>query len=286
MLKLRDGVVELYRKVATSIPNDVEEALKKAYENETNQISRTALEIILKNISFARTSSRPICQDTGFPVFYVKTPRGLSQSLIMEVINDATRIATRKIPLRTNAIDTLTDNNTGDNTGFLFPLIHIDETEEEHFNVELLLLGGGSENIGQTYKLPALINIDGKEFIAERNLEGARKCIFDAIFKAQGKACPPYYIGVAVGGSKEQTAFLSKRQLMRRINDENPIAELNTFEKDLLQEINRIGIGVAGFGGNNTAMGLKIALAARHPASYIVDISFSCWAMRRGRLIW
>ncbi|MCX8069446.1 MAG: fumarate hydratase, partial [Thermodesulfovibrionales bacterium] len=241
MLKLRDGIVELYKKVATSIPNDVEEALKKAYENEINELAKSALEMMLNNISLARTSSRPICQDTGFPVFYVKTPKGLSHSLITEVIYDATRIATKKIPLRPNCIDTLTDKNTGDNTGFLFPLIHIDETEEEHFHVELMLTGGEPENIGQTYNLPMLLNIDGKEIPVERNFEGLRKCILDAIYKAQGKACPPYYLGVAVGGSKEQITYLSKRQLMRRIHDDNPVPQLNNLEKTILQEINKTG---------------------------------------------
>lgn len=286
LLKLRDGIVELYRKVATSIPNDVEDALKKAYESESNKSAKSALEVILKNISYARTSSRPLCQDTGFPVFYVKTPKGLSHSLITDVINDATRIATKKIPLRANSVDPLTEKNLSDNTGYLFPLIHIDETEEEHFHVELILKGGEPENIGQTYNLPVLLNIDGMEIPAERDFEGIRRCILDAVFQAQGKACPPYYLGVAIGGSKEQTSFLSRRQLMRRINDENPIQELNILEKTVLQDINKIGIGVSGLGGNNTALGLKIALSARHQSSYFVDVSFSCWAMRRGRLIW
>ncbi len=286
MLKLRDGIVELYKKAATSIPNDVEEALKQAFGREEDPLAKGALEVILKNISLARTTSRPLCQDTGFPVFYVNAPRGLSHSLIREVIYDATKIATKKIPLRSNAVDTITEKNTGDNTGKFMPFIHLDETQEEHFNVELLLKGSGSENVGQTYKLPTRLNYQGKEILAERDLEGVRLCILDAVIQAQGRGCPPYVIGVAIGGSRDQVAFLSKRQLMRRLNDTNPEPILAGLECKILEDVNSLGIGVAGFGGNNTALAVKIFAAARHPASYFVDVSIGCWALRRGRLIW
>lgn len=286
MLKLRDGIVELYRKVATSIPRDVEDALKSGLQKEQNQSAKGALEIILKNISLARTSSRPMCQDTGFPVFYVKAPKGISHSLIMDSILDATRIATKKIPLRSNSVDIITDKNTGDNTGILFPFIHITEIDDESLEIELMLKGGGSENVGQTYKLPMMLDLGGKPVLAERDLNGVRLCIFDAVLQAQGKACPPYTLGIAIGGSKEQTSYLSKRQLMRRLYDENPEPILKKLEEELLTDINKLGIGVAGFGGNNTAIGVKIGVGTRHPASYFVDVSFSCWALRRGRLVW
>ncbi|MCX8027007.1 MAG: fumarate hydratase [Thermodesulfovibrionales bacterium] len=286
MLKLRDGIVELYRKVATSIPRDVEDALKQALQREENQSAKGALEIILKNISLARTTSRPMCQDTGFPVFYVRAPRGISHSLIRDSIYEATRVATKKIPLRANSVDIITDKNTGDNTGTLFPYIHILETEDESLEVELMLKGGGSENVGQVYKLPTMLDLGGKSVLAERDLKGVRLCVLDAVLQAQGKACPPYTIGVAVGGSKEQTSYLSKRQLMRRLYDENEDPILKGLEEGLLRDINSLGIGVAGFGGNNTAIGVKVGVASRHPASYFVDVSFSCWALRRGRLVW
>lgn len=283
MLKLRDGIVELYRKAATSIPNDVEEALKRALQQEQNPIAKQALEIMLNNVSLARTTTRPICQDTGFPVFYVQTPRGINHQLIREVIYEATKIATSKIPLRANAVDPLTEVNSGDNTGKFVPFIHIDETEDSHFLVELLLKGSGSENVSQTYRLPTAIQSIG---IAEGNLKGVRRCILDAVIQAQGKGCPPYIVAVAIGGSREQTAFLSKRQLMRRLNDTNPEPVLAEMEQTLLKDINSLGIGVAGLGGNNTALAVKLVSAARHPASYFVDVSISCWVMRRGRLIW
>lgn len=286
MLKLRDGVVELYRKVATSIPTDVENALKKSFEEETGELAKESLSIILQNISIARTTSRPLCQDTGFPVFYVQSPRGIGQSLIRDVIADATRLATEKIPLRANAVDVITDKNSGDNVGELFPFIHIDETEGQSLIVDLLLKGGGCENIGMTYKLPAVFEFGGKEMSAERDWEGVRKCVLDAVIKAQGKACPPYTLGIAVGGAKDQVSFLAKKQLMRRLHDSHTDTNVSAFEDRLLKDINSLGIGTAGLGGATTALGVKVGTAHRHPASYFVEVSFSCWALRRGRLVW
>lgn len=295
MLKLRDGIIELYKKVATSIPGDVEEALKTAYSNETEPLAKESLNIILQNITTARKTSRPICQDTGFPVFYVKVPKGLSHQLIKGMIMDATRIATNKIPLRPNAVDIITEKNTGDNVGDHFPLVYTEETEEQFLAVDIMLKGGGCENLGQTYKLPMVLDYEIATpltkggmggVLAERDFEGVRKCVLDAVFKAQGRGCPPYTIGVAIGGAKDQVTFLSKKQLMRRITDTHSNAAIAELESKILNDINSLGIGTAGLGGRTTAIGVKIAAAHRHPASYFVDISFSCWANRRGRLIW
>ncbi|MHB8882482.1 MAG: fumarate hydratase [Thermodesulfovibrionales bacterium] len=281
MLKLRDGIVELYRKVATSLPPDIEESLKSALSSEEEGSSaRAALTIILENTRLARETSRPLCQDTGVPVFYVQVPVGLSQLELRETILDATRLATAKVPLRPNAVDVITEKNSGDNTGAGFPIIYFEETSGSTLTIDLMLKGGGSENAGQTYRLPV------SELNAARDLEGVRRCVIDAVQKAQGKGCPPYVIGVGIGAAKDQVTRLSKSQLMRKLTDTNKIAELAALESRLLQELNQLGIGPQGFGGKTTVLGVKIGVNHRHPASYFVDVSLSCWADRRGRLIW
>lgn len=281
MLKLRDGIVELYRKVATSLPPDVEDSLKAACVSEKKgSNARYALEIILENICIARETARPICQDTGVPVFYVKTPMGLSQIELEKTIIEATRIATEKVPLRPNAVDIITDKNTGDNTGIGFPVIYYRETPDSTLSIDLMLKGSGCENVGQTYKLPK------EELKADRDLDGVRKCVLDAVYRAQGRGCSPYTIGVGIGAAKDQVTRLAKEQLMRRLTDTNNIEVLFKLEKRLLKEINTLGIGPLGFGGKTTALGVKIGVNHRHPASYFVDISVCCWANRRGRLIW
>jgi fumarate hydratase class I len=285
MLKLRDGIIELYKKAATSIPNDVERALKKAYEEETESLSRESLRIILENIYISRSQGRPLCQDTGFPVFFIKIPRGLSHKTIKEVVIDATKIATKKIPLRPNAVDVISEKNTGDNVGELFPLIYMEETEEQSLEIDLILKGGGCENLSQTYKLPTTFFYNGKEIIAERDFDGVKKCILDAVLNAQGKGCPPYTISAAIGGAKDQITYLAKKQLLRRIDDSHPIDVISELERKVLNDINELGIGT-GLGGKTTAIGVKIGTAHRHPASYFVEVSFCCWANRRARLIW
>ena len=306
MLKLRDGIVELYRKVATSLPPDVEDSLKAACVSEKKgSNARHALEIILENIRIARETARPICQDTGVPVFYVKTPIGLSQIELEKTIIEATRIATEKVPLRPNAVDIITDKNTGDNTGIGFPVIYFRETPDSTLSIDLMLKGAGCENVGQTYKLPTSLSVESYSVIAreeslthnaerhnaitviaDRDLDGVRKCVLDAVHRAQGRGCSPYTIGVGIGAAKDQVTRLAKEQLMRRLTDTNNIEVLFKLEKRLLKEINTLGIGPLGFGGKTTALGVKIGVNHRHPASYFVDISVCCWANRRGRLIW
>ncbi|GAB4388348.1 MAG: hypothetical protein Kow0025_07070 [Thermodesulfovibrionales bacterium] len=281
MLRLRDGIVELYRKVATSLPPDVEAALKEARGREKpGSNAEQALAVVLENITTARRSARPICQDTGMPVFYVKLPAGIGQQDIANTIIEATRLATLKVPLRANSVDVLTDRNTGDNTGEDFPLVYFEESPDSMLRVELTLKGSGCENQGQTYKLPV------EDLGAERDLDGVRRCVLDAVQKAQGRGCPPYTLGVAVGGAKDQVARLAKRQLMRKLTDRSPHGPLAGLEERLLSEINELGIGPLGLGGETTAIGVKVGAANRHPASYFVDISVCCWANRRGTLIW
>lgn len=281
MLRLRDGIVELYRKVATSLPPDVEDALRRALSREQEgTAASSSLSVILENIRLARETARPICQDTGVPVFFVKVPAGLSHLDLRDTIIEATRIATEKVPLRPNAVDVITEKNSGDNTGIGFPVIHLEETRGGTLMIDLMLKGGGCENAGLTYKLPL------EELNAQRDLDGVRRCVLDTIQKAQGRGCPPYIVGVGIGASKDQVTGLAKEQLMRKLGDTNPVEDLAMLEQRLLSEINGLGIGPQGLGGSTTALGVKIGVNHRHPASYFVDVSVSCWATRRGRLMW
>lgn len=281
MLKLRDGIVELYRKVATSIPPDVEAALRAAHAlEEKGSAAEQALGVTVENITLARKTARPVCQDTGVPVFFISLPKGLSRRDFETTVIEATRLATGKVPLRANAVDVISEKNSGDNTGLGFPVMYFDESPDSTLTVEIMLKGSGCENQGQTYKLPL------ESLGAERDLEGVRRCVLDAVHKAQGRGCPPYVLGVGIGAAKDQVAALAKEQLRRRLTDKNPIPEAALLEDRLLEEINTLGIGPLGIGGRSTAIGVKIGVNHRHPASYFVDVSVSCWAMRRGTLIW
>jgi fumarate hydratase class I len=281
LLKLRDGIVELYRKVATSLPPDIEEGLKSCLLREKeNSPAVPHINVMLEDVRVSRETLRPICEDTGVPVIYAKVPFGLSQRDLRETIIEATRLATSKVPLRPNAVDVLTGENSGDNTGAGFPVIYLEETAGNALVIDLMLKGGDCENFGQTYKLPSA------DLNAGQDLEGVRKCVLDSVQKAQGRGCPPYFIGVGLGAAKDQVAMLSKRQLMRKLNDRNDVGELADLEERILEEINALEIGPKGLGGGATALGVKIGVNHRHPESFFVDVSIACWATRRGRLIW
>jgi fumarate hydratase class I len=279
MANLQDAVVKLYKKAASSLPSDIEEAIVFSYQKEKSK-AKHALSIILKNIQISKKTGRPLCQDTGVPVFFIKVPSGISALYLKKEIINATRIATKTIPLRANAVDIITEKNSGDNTGIGFPGFYFEETKGEKIIIDLMLKGAGSENIGQIYKLPM------EDLKAERDLSGVRKCVLDAVYKAQGKGCPPYIVGVGIGAARDQVTRLSKEQLLRKIGDMNKHKTLSQFEETLHKDINMLGIGPLGLGGNTTALGVKVAVNHRHPASYFVDISISCWADRRARLIW
>jgi fumarate hydratase subunit alpha len=113
-----------------------------------------------------------------------------------------------------------------------------------------------------------------------------KSCVLDAVAKTKGRGCPPYTIGIAIGGARDQVAFLSRRQLVGRINVQNPDERLAALEADILRDVNDAGKKLEGLARNVTALGVKVAVAHRHPQSYFVDISFSCWANRKARLIW
>lgn len=277
----KEEIVKLYRKAATSLPQDVENALRRSATAEKDgSASKTALTAILENIKIARKTERPLCQDTGVPVFFVKVPRKQSQLELKNIIIEATRIATEEVPLRPNAVDILSDRNSGDNTGIGFPTIYFEESQDSATTVELMLKGSGCENVSQLYKLPC------EELKAERDLDGVRRCALDAIHRAQGRACPPYILGIGIGASRDQVTRLAKYQLMRKLGETNNIKALSELEKRLLGEINKLGIGPLGLGGKTTALCVKIGVNHRHPASYFVEVSISCWADRRATLTW
>jgi len=278
-MSLVSEISDLYRRMATDLSADVYDGLMQARDSEEQgSPAHVAISTIIENVEVAKREVKPICQDTGYPVFFVTLPETASIPKVREAIIEATRIATREVPLRPNAVDPISGNNSGDNTGTLWPRIYFDGWEKDHILIRAMLKGGGSENCGATYKLP------DSRLGAGRDLEGVRKVVLDAVHAAQGRACPPYVLGVALGGSKDSVAQLAKRQLLRKLNDANPVPELGHLEKRLLDETNMLGIGPIGVGGRTCVMGVKVGAAHRHAASYFVDVAFCCWADRKGVL--
>lgn len=281
MQDLTEHLVELIRRTATDLPQDVEEALRAAREREEPGTPAVAiLDTILENVRLARENSTPICQDTGTPIFYVYYPTGWSTLALRKQIRDAVAIATERAYLRPNAVDSLTGQNTGDNLGDEFPVIHFEEWEEPYLKVDLMLKGGGCENVGAQYKLP------DARLKAGRDLEGVRKVVLDAVVEAQGKGCAPGILGVAIGGDRGTSYLRSKEQLFRRLGQRNPNPQLAALEERIRDEANRLGIGPMGLGGKTTVLDVQMDALHRLPASYFVSVSYMCWADRRRTLIY
>ncbi|MBM3152132.1 MAG: fumarate hydratase [Chloroflexi bacterium] len=280
MRDLTNEILELIRRTSSDLPKDVEERLKAAVEKEApGSAARGALETILKNIDLSRRNSSPICQDTGTPIFYVKYPTGWSTLQLKKQIRAALAEATKKSYMRPNAVDAIYDKNSGNNLGGDdFPYIHFEEIEGDELTIELMLKGGGCENVGAQYSLP------DSRLGAGRDLAGVRKVALDAVHKAQGQGCAPGILGVAIGGDRGSGYAKSKEVLYDKIGTPNPDPKLAALEEQLTKETNELGIGPMGFGGQTTVVDTKIAGLHRLPASYFVTVSYMCWAYRRRKM--
>ncbi len=273
---LQDSLIELIRRTSAEIPDDVHEAIVQSLENEKKgTIAEAAMKIIERNIELAKQKSQPICQDTGSIIFYVDCPVGFDQIAFEETARDAVRLATKKGFLRQNSVDSLTGKNDGTNLGPGSPAIHFHQHRSPEVAVRLVLKGGGCENVGAQYSLP------NEKLKANRDLDGCRKVILDAVLQAQGKGCGPGILGVCIGGDRATGYEFSKQQFLRRIPDRNSNPGLDALEQDIVKTANELGIGPMGFGGKTTLLGAKIGVANRLPASFFVSVSYMCWAYRR-----
>ena len=281
MRDLTNEIVELIRRTSSDLPKDVEERLRAAVEKEApGSAARGAFETIMQNIELSRKNSTPICQDTGTPIFYVHYPEGWSTRKLTEQIRNGLAEATKKSYMRPNAVDAIYDKNSGNNLGGDdFPSIHFDEVDaDQPLVIELMLKGGGCENVGRQYSLP------DNSLGAGRDLAGVRKVVLDAVQKAQGQGCAPGILGVSIGGDRGTSYVKSKEVLLDEIGVRNANPELAKLEERLTDEANQMGIGPMGFGGKTTVIDTKINGLSRLPASYFVSISYMCWAYRRRKM--
>jgi fumarate hydratase class I len=280
MHDLTHEILELIRLTSTDLSPDVEQSLHAAVKNETpGSAARGALETVIENVEISRRNSSPICQDTGTPIFFVRHPAGWSTRKLKEQIRGALAEATKKSYMRPNAVNAVTEKNSGNNLGGDdFPSIHFEEVEGEDLTIELILKGGGCENVGAQYSLP------DDRLGAGRDLAGVRKAVLDAVHKAQGQGCAPGILGVSIGGDRGSGYTKSKEVLLTRIGERNPDPKLSALEEQITSDANQLGIGPMGFGGKTTVLDTKITGLSRVPASFFVTISYMCWAYRRRKM--
>ncbi len=264
-MDLTNAILELIKRISTDLPSDIRILLETAKESESGT-AKQILTDILENVRIARIKGLPMCQDTGALNFFVRKGDYTEDELKI-MIMEATEMATAQGLLRPNSVDPISGRNMGN-----LPIIHF---EKGDFEIRLLSKGGGSENVCAQYKLP------DASLEAGRDMEGVEKCIMDAVFKAQGKGCPPYILGVCIGGQRESGYMEAKKQLFRKMGERGKLAGL---EARLKGKLNSLGIGPMGLGGKTTVLEVFATSLPRLPACYFVSISINCWALRRWTL--
>lgn len=272
MESVEDGLVALIRKAVTTLPQDVMAALESASKRESDSTARQELGLMLENVREARACTAPMCQDTGIPVFFVKTGKFHIKGF-EETLASAVRRATEEVPLRKNAVHPLSRMNSGDNTGVRMPLISYMLTDRDFWEITFMPKGAGSENMSAL----AMLN-------PSAGAAGIKKFILDTIVKAEGKPCPPVIVGVGIGGSADACMAMAKKSLLRPAGSHHTEGGIAALEKELLRDINMTGIGPMGLGGDTTALAVHIEYGACHTASLPVGINIQCYAARRGTM--
>lgn len=251
-----------------NIPEEVLNRLRKAVNEEESELGKKVIEEIIKNDELARNKCLPICQDTGVVVCFVEIGNQVHfEGNLYDAINQGVREAYTEGYLRKSVVaHPLNRVNTKDNTP---AIIHVKLVEGDTFKVDLAPKGGGSENMSL---VKMLIPADG--------IPGIKKLVLDTVFHAGGKPCPPIIVGIGIGGNLEKSAILAKEALLRPIDDEAEDEKTRNLEKELLKEINDLGVGPMGFGGTVTCLAVKINTYPCHIASLPVAINIQCHAAR------
>ncbi len=273
---MTNQLLDLIRQTSCELPQDAIDAITRQHAQEApDTLAHSTLAQIGENIQLAAANQCPLCQDTGTLTFYFTLPDGTPTLPIERAAQEAVRQATANGWLRHNTIDTLTGRSIDDNVAPGIPVIHYHFTDGQPAQVTLIMKGGGSENMSRQYALP------DASLQAGRDLDGARKCVLDALWQIQGQGCAPGTLGICIGADRAEGYAAAKQQLLRPLNDSSPVPELAALEQRLLQEGNALGIGPMGTGGHTTLLAVKLTTRPRLPASYFVTIAYLCWAARR-----
>lgn len=252
------------------LPEDVKKALEDAVNTEESPLGKEILLDILKNEEISRCNHVPICQDTGLAVIFIEVGQDvrLVGGDLNEAINEGVKRGYKNGYLRKSSVDDpfLVRKNTGDNTP---AIIHTTIVNGDKVKIIVAPKGGGSENMSA---LSMLKPSDG--------VKGIKKFVLDTVDKAGSNPCPPIIVGIGIGGTIEKTTLIAKKALLRTLGEYNPNPEIAKLEKELLEEINKLGIGPQGFGGRTTALAVHIETVPAHIASMPVAINTQCHVAR------
>ena len=272
--RITQSVKEMCMKANISLSKDVSSLLFSAYESETYPIAKKVLHQIIENIDYSKESCIPLCQDTGVAVFFVEIGHNVQivGGTIEEAIQEGVKRGYKEGYLRNSMVfdPVFERSNTGNNTP---AYIYYSFVEGDNIVLHFAPKGGGSENMSSIAMLkPA----QGKK--------GINNFIIDTVKKAGGNPCPPIILGIGIGGTFEQCALSAKKSLLRDFSQPNPDPRLNMWEKEICQEVNKLGIGPMGLGGKTTVLATSILWKPCHIASMPVAINIQCHCARHAHV--
>lgn len=269
--EITKAVSQLFQEACYYLPEDVLNALKQARQTEESPIGCNVLDKIIENVDISAKEQIPICGDTGVAVVFLEIGQDIhiAGGDIYCAINEGVRQGYAEGYLRKSMVSQpfSARTNTGDNTP---AVIHTTIVPGDKLKIIALPKGAGSENMARLAMLsPAM------------GRQGVIDFVVNAVDKAGSNPCPPHIVGVGIGGTVEKTIILAKRALLRRVGEPNPDAEVAELETEILERVNRLGIGPAGYGGRATALAVHVEVFPSHIASLPVAVNIQCWCARQ-----
>lgn len=276
---LKDIALEMVKRSCTRLPHDVMTILKGSWARESSPSAKKLLETMIENAELAAREHKPICQSPGYPVLYVTLGSGFALDAdIQKVFAKAIIEATKEGYLRPSIVHPLSRANPGDNSGIGIPDV------EAEFNPSLSFLELTISFKGCGSELANKVQVITPAQLGEKSV-GIKRYILEAVANAGGIPCPPVAIGVGIGGQLHYAAKLSRKVVsVREWTDENPDPDLASLENELLQQVNSLGIGPAGIGGDTTALTVKVGVASTHTAICPISVNFHCWVGRKCKM--
>ncbi|MFW5501325.1 MULTISPECIES: fumarate hydratase [unclassified Maridesulfovibrio] len=263
-----DAVAKMCVSANRYLPEDVKKRFNECAAAEDSPAAKEVFRQIKENWELAAESGLPLCQDTGLAVFIVEMGEDVRVEgmNIRDAINEGTRKGYEEGFLRKSSCDPLTRANTKDNTP---AIIHFDIVPGDKIKITFMAKGGGSENMSRVTMLaPA------------QGWEGIKKFVIERVAEAGPNPCPPTMVGIGVGGTFEYSALLAKKSLMRKVGEPHPDPEIAKLEAELMEEINKLGIGPMGLGGKTTVFDVKIEMRPCHIASLPLAVNIQCHSSR------
>ena len=271
---ITDNIKEMCIEANHFLTDDMKNVFENAVKNEESALGKQVLGQLEENLKVAGEDMIPICQDTGMAVVFINVGQDvhLTGGDITDAINEGVRRGYVDGYLRKSVVkDPIYIENTKDNTP---AVIHFNIVPGDKVDITVAPKGFGSENMSRVFMLkPA----DG--------IEGVKEAILTAVKDAGPNACPPMVVGVGIGGTFEKCAYLAKKALTRDLNEESPVEYVRNLEKEMLEKINKLGIGPGGLGGTQTALAINIETYPTHIAGLPVAVNICCHVNRHSHRV-